>query len=50
MRKTQCDKCKAYAIYVAFGKEICAGCKESERSNVANAAVKKNPYKPLQTN
>ncbi len=41
MRKTQCDKCKAYAIYVAFGKEICAGCKEDARGKLVNAGVKK---------
>ena len=40
MRKTQCDKCKAYAIYVMQGKEICANCKEIERSKIANSGVK----------
>ena len=41
MRKTMCEVCKAYAIYVMQGKEICANCKEIERSKIANAGVKK---------
>ncbi len=42
MRKTQCDKCHAYALYtMADKKVICANCKEIERSKVANAGVKK---------
>lgn len=40
MRKTQCDKCKAYAIYYVLGKPECASCKEIERSKIVNAGVK----------
>ena len=38
MRKTQCDKCHAYALYTMTEtrKTICANCKEIERSEIVN--------------
>ncbi len=43
MRKTQCDKCHAYALYTMTEtrKTICANCKEIEKTRAANAGVKK---------
>jgi len=41
MRKTQCDKCHAYALYnmPTAGKVICANCQEIERGKIVNAGV-----------
>ena len=40
MRQKQCTICHHYAIYIAFGKEICARCMEKERTKAANEGVK----------
>lgn len=39
MRKTQCEKCKAYAIYYVNTKPFCADCQEREKTRIANAGV-----------